>query len=69
MDKRPMPIRAKPFEHQKRAYLSALGAMESGSSRGYALLMEMGTGKTITSVAIAGRLFLDGNIRKVRRGD
>ena len=59
-----MPIRAKPFEHQKRAYLSALSTMENGQSRGYALLMEMGTGKTITSVAIAGHLYLSGKIRR-----
>lgn len=38
--------------------------MESGQSRGYALLMEMGTGKTITAVAIAGYLYLSGKIRR-----
>lgn len=60
-----MPIRAKPFEHQRRAYLSALESFNNDRSRGYALLMEMGTGKTITSVAITGRLYLDGRIRRV----
>lgn len=59
-----MPIRAKPFEHQSRAYLSALESFNNDRSRGYALLMEMGTGKTITSVAITGRLYLDGKVRK-----
>ncbi|KGP76671.1 helicase SNF2 [Desulfosporosinus sp. Tol-M] len=60
-----MPIRAKPFEHQRRAYLSALESFNNDRSRGYALLMEMGTGKTITSVAITGRLYLDGRVRRV----
>lgn len=59
-----MPIRAKPFDHQCRAYAGATEAFFSGRSRGYALLMEMGTGKTITSIAITGRLYLDGQIRR-----
>ncbi len=57
-----MPIRAAPFAHQQAAFTAALEAFISGKSRGYALLMEMGTGKTITSIAIAGALYLDKRI-------
>ncbi len=59
-----MPIKANPFEHQKKAYQSALTAMENEQSRCFSLLMEMGTGKTVTSVAIVGRLYLDGKIKR-----
>ena len=31
---------------------------------GYALLFEMGCGKSLTAVAIAGRLYLDGRINR-----
>ncbi|WP_333887880.1 SNF2-related protein, partial [Clostridium sp.] len=33
--------------------------------RGYALLMEMGCGKSITAVAISGRAYLNGLIKKL----
>lgn len=35
------------------------------SGRGYGLLFEMGCGKSLTAVSIAGRLYLDGRIRRV----
>ena len=49
-----LPIRAVPFEHQRRAAAFALDRLEHGG--GAALLMEMGTGKTLTSIGIVGRL-------------
>ena len=64
-----LPIRATPYRHQIEAYEYACGLfgllsgpMESG---GCALLMEMGTGKTITSIAITGALLQAGRIRRV----
>ena len=59
-----MPIKATPYQHQKEAYLFTLGLFgllpAAFQSRGAALLMEMGTGKTLTSIGIAGTLFLSG---------
>lgn len=65
----PMPIRASPYQHQREAFAFAcrqfgLGGHEA-RSQGTALLMEMGTGKTITSIAITGALYLSGKIRRV----
>lgn len=65
-----LPIKATPYRHQIEAYeyacglfgLPHSGAMRSG---GCALLMEMGTGKTITSIAITGALVRAGRIRRV----
>jgi len=64
-----MPINASPYQHQREAFAFAcrqfgLGGYEA-RSQGVALLMEMGTGKTITSIAITGALYLSGNIRRV----
>lgn len=63
-----MPIKAKPYEHQTRAFAFVCGlfGLFHGSyySRGAALLMEMGCGKTITSIAVAGALY---QFKKVRR--
>ena len=65
-----LPIKATPYRHQIEAYEYACGlfglppggAMRSG---GCALLREMGTGKTITSIAITGALSNAGRIRRV----
>jgi SNF2 family DNA or RNA helicase len=59
-----MPIRAAPFRHQTAACQAALETF-GGVSRGYALLMEMGCGKSLTAIGIVGRLFLDGKIARV----
>ena len=52
-----MPIKAAPYDHQKRAFVFACDKFgvfdERLKSRGTALLMEMGTGKTIVSIAVA----------------
>ena len=51
-----MPIKATPYEHQKKAFAFAcdkFGVFDNQlKSRGTALLMEMGTGKTIVHVSI-----------------
>lgn len=64
-----MPVKAHPYEHQRRAYefacrLFGLTGPDPPSSRGVALLMEMGTGKTLTTIAVAGKLYLS---RKITR--
>lgn len=58
-----MPIRAKPYIHQQQGYEFALGVLSNG--KGVAYLMEMGTGKTITSIAVVGTLANTNNITKV----
>ena len=70
----PMPVKAVPYHHQMEAFRFACGlfgilpesekppGMESG---GCALLMEMGTGKTLTTIGITGALVNAGRIRRV----
>jgi len=60
-----MPVKTWAFDHQRRAYTAAIDTFYSEKSRGYALLMEMGCGKSFTAISITGRLYLDGNIRRV----
>ena len=64
-----MPISVQPYSHQKQAWefaLKLLGVLPSNShSNGVALLMEMGTGKTITSIGVAGTLYQCGNIKRL----
>jgi len=65
-----MPIRACPYDHQRRAFSFAcqmfgLAGHDPPSSRGVALLMEMGTGKSLTTIAVAGRLFLEQKIERM----
>ena len=55
-----LPIRAAPYRHQRDAAAFALDKLVNGG--GAALLMEMGTGKTLTTIAIVGRLWLSGHI-------
>ena len=61
---RHMLIKGTPYAHQREAFGFALD-LHAASSRGVALLMEMGTGKTITSIAIAGALYQAGKIDRV----
>lgn len=66
----PMPLKAKPYLHQQQAFdfvCEKFGLLPSLSnrSRGVALLMEMGCGKTIVSVAISGILYQFGLINRV----
>lgn len=64
-----MLIKAKPYQHQIEAFNFACRQFGLCSgypiSRGVAFLMEMGTGKTVVSVAVTGALAGAGKIRKV----
>ena len=65
----PMPIKARPYSHQQEAFDFACEKFGLTapymSSNGVALLMEMGCGKTITSVGIAGILYQFGKVNRV----
>jgi SNF2 family DNA or RNA helicase len=56
---KPMPVKVKPFRHQILGYNIGI------TLPNVALLMEMGTGKSLTALAIAGRRYLDGQIKKL----
>ncbi|MCD7785714.1 MAG: DEAD/DEAH box helicase [Oscillospiraceae bacterium] len=64
-----MPIRAHPYEHQRRAFEFACGILGIENPRtaggGVALLMQMGCGKSLVGVAIAGALYQIGLVSKV----
>ena len=67
----PMPINVTPYAHQVTAFNFVCdkfdlmpGAAHSSSGYGAALLMEMGTGKTLPSIAVAGALYNAGRIRR-----
>lgn len=55
----PMPVKIKPFMHQIKGYNLAMMHGNAG------LLMEMGTGKSFTTVAVVGRRYLKKEIQKV----
>ena len=63
-----LPVKAEPFDHQKKAFEFVLWlfGMIDGTVRstGAALLMQMGTGKSFVSVAVAGWMFLHGKIKR-----
>ncbi len=64
-----MPIKAMPYEHQKKAFMFTCDKFGVFSdcirSSGTALLMEMGTGKTIVSIAVAGAMYKEGKIKRL----
>ena len=60
---RGLPIRAAPYGHQRQAAMFALDQLETGG--GAALLMEMGTGKMLTAIAIAGVLWQEARIQRL----
>ena len=64
-----MPIKAASYDHQKKAFAFACDKFgvfdERLKSRGTALLMEMGTGKTIVSIAVAGCMYQYGKVNRV----
>lgn len=65
-----MPIKAHPYEHQRQAFefacrMFGLTGHDPPTSRGVALLMEMGTGKSLTTIAVAGRLFLGSKVERM----
>lgn len=57
------PVKANLYKHQIRALNMALTAFSTGS--GFGLWLEMGTGKSLTSIAIAGALYKTGKIERV----
>lgn len=63
------PLKVSPYEHQLKGYNLACRSMgvigNNRVSPGFALLMEMGTGKTITSIAIVGKAYLTGKIKRL----
>lgn len=63
-----MPIKATPYQHQIEAFNFVCGKFglhgNDAISTGCSLLMEMGTGKSLTAIAITGALYNAGKIRK-----
>jgi len=64
-----MPISVRPFQHQIAAY-NVVGTIfglwgELSKDAGAGLYMEQGTGKTLSTIAVAGRMFLDGHINRM----
>ena len=64
-----MPVRAKPYQHQKTAFDFAcrqFGLIDGiERSPGTALLMEMGTGKTLVAIGISSIMYQFGKVSKV----
>ena len=64
-----MPITVPPYDHQQHGYeftLGLYGLLPSNlHSNGAALLMEMGTGKSLTSIGVAGTLYQCGYINRL----
>ncbi len=61
-----MPIKAELYEHQKEAFNFVTKIYNSPKNhQGAALLMEMGCGKTLTSIAVAGALYKAGSVKKL----
>ena len=60
-----MPIRAAPYRHQQDAFAFVRHLFSPPQGGGAALLMEMGTGKTLTSIAITGALWNAGRIQRL----
>lgn len=58
-----LPIKVNPYEHQKVAVNFAMDKLESNGCA--ALLMDMGLGKSLTSIAIIGLLLQEEKINKV----
>ncbi len=63
MVKLKMPVKCAPYAHQKKAFKFAMEKFEN--SRGVAILAEMGCGKGLISIAVAGALFQAQKIRKL----
>ena len=59
LDNLQLPVRVKPFLHQKKAF--KIGT----TLPNFAALMEMGCGKTLTAIAIAGHRYLYDGLRRV----
>lgn len=60
-----IPVKAQLYRHQADAFHFVMKLFKPSSSAGAALLMEMGTGKTITSIAVTGAMHQSGKVRRV----
>ncbi len=61
-----MPIKTEPYEHQKEAFNFAMKLYDdTKNSRGVAMLVEMGCGKTLTAISVAGELYNSEEIKKL----
>lgn len=65
----PIPVKAALYKHQREAVVFAcrrFGLLPSDYySRGVAMLMEMGCGKSLTAIVVAGILYQQGRIKRV----
>lgn len=57
------PVKANLFQHQVRGYNMAL--INFTLRRGFGFLFEMGCGKTLTAIAVAGTLYAESKINKL----
>lgn len=68
-DVRRMPVRVQPYSHQQEAYEFTLGLFgllpSKARSGGAGLMMEMGTGKSLTAIGVAGTLYGYGRISRL----
>lgn len=55
----PVPLKTNPFRHQVQAFGFASSIPQC------ALLMDQGTGKTMVTIAVTGKLFLEGEAQRV----
>lgn len=67
--KQPLPLKAKPYSYQTDGYALACDMMgifpdSEKKTPGYGLEFEMGCGKTLTSIAVLGRAYLNGLVEK-----
>lgn len=63
-----MPIKANAYRHQVEAFefvIRLFGISGQPVSQGVALLMEMGLGKSLTSIAVAGALYKASRIKRM----
>lgn len=65
----PMPVKVRPYAHQQAGFDFAcriFGLLDGRMrSHGVAFLMEMGTGKTLTSIGVAGILYQFGLVDRI----
>lgn len=58
-----MPIKTIPYRHQEKAFEFVMSTFKNPG--GVALLVEMGCGKTLISIAVSGALFKEGKIKRL----
>lgn len=65
----PIPVKVRPYAHQQAGYDFAcrIFGLYDGRirSHGVAFLMEMGTGKTLTSIGVVGALYQFGLVKRI----